>query len=180
MKLVLVFLLLCVTELGFASEAPSTVHAMVAAGSELRPAKDVNGDFNNQTLQNYAFGLGYQSFVFIFETAKYTTWTGNNTLSVSTTYQNYMLWGNWRFDQWKMISPYLAAGVGAYNKSVSTVLSGISRDDKSPEKFLSGVGFGLSLDVPVLWLSVEARAFLGDQLDSQPTLGAMARIGLWF
>lgn len=163
-----------------ATETPSQINFMVAAGSELRPYKDVNGDFNNQTLQNYAFGLGVEAFVFIFETAQYSTKSGNSTLNVETKFQDYMLWGNYRAMKWGVFVPFLAAGIGGYNQSVTTTLSGNSRIDNSPNKLLTGVGFGLSLDVSILWASVEARAFFGDELDSQPTLGGLARIGLWF
>jgi hypothetical protein len=173
-------ILLLFSQAAVAADSASQINFLLAVGSELRPYKDVNGDFNNQTLSNYALGLGVDAFVFIFETAQYSTKSGNSTLSVETKFQDYMLWGNYRAMKWRVFAPFLAAGIGSYNQSVTTTLSGNSKIDNSPNKLLTGIGFGLSFDVSVLWASVEARAFFGDELDSQPTLGALARIGLWF
>ena len=82
--------------------------------------------------------------------------------------------------KWTTLVPFIAVGIGGYSQSVTTTLSGISRNDNSPNKLLTGVGFGLQIETPVIYSSLEARAFFGDELDSQPTLGAAFRIGLWF
>ncbi len=156
------------------------VRLMLSYGSELRPEQDVDSNFKDQVMENFSLGVGYQSFVFIFERAEFSQTTGNAALRLESRLEDDMLWAQYRAFSWHRIVPFVAAGAGIYKESVTTSLLGSSRTDQSDAKFLGGVSFGLSTDLPLLWLSVEARILGGDDLPQQLSLGALARIGVWF
>lgn len=163
-----------------AQEAASTVRFMLSAGSEVRSSKDVHRHYSEQALSNFAIGTGYQNFLFTLEKSQHDEFSGNSSLNVSSAYQNYLLWAQWRgIQKWKL-APYMGAGVGAYQQTVETNLMGSVSSNSSDYKFLSGVSLGLSADIPYLWLSIETRLLFGDELDPQPTLSGLARIGIWF
>lgn len=176
-RLFSVFLLICSVQ--FAA-AQTPVRTLIAVGSEFRPEKDTNNNYVHQTLGNFALGAGFGQYLFVLERAGFEESSGNSTLSVTRKFENTLLWGTWRAEPWTRIVPYLGAGLGAYSETVSTRFFGSTTSDESSRHFLSGAAFGFSVDMPVLWFSVEGRLLFGDQLDMQPTISGMARIGLWF
>jgi hypothetical protein len=155
--------------------------ALALVGAELRGERDVNDNYAGITFANLALGGRYQQWFFLVEEAQQSQSTGNATLSVKKEVQDILGWVNWTTDSsWHHLAPLLGAGLGAYQIKVTTTLAGTATKDTTPWKLLGGVSAGLRLDLPVLWLSVEARLLAGDDLDPQPTLGGLARIGLWF
>ena len=72
------------------SSKPQPITMMLAYGSELRPEKDVEANFQDHILTNYAVGFGFDQFVFIFESARFQEASGNATLNVQRTLQDYM------------------------------------------------------------------------------------------
>ena len=159
---------------------PRTVHAMLAYGSELRPEKNIDGDYEEHVLTNYALGVGYRQYIFILEKAEFKESSGNTTLNLERTLQDYLLWGQYRALTWNHLAPFMGLGLGTYKETIKTNFMGSSRTDESANKFLGGLSFGVSLDVPVLWFSLEARFLFGDELERQPTLGGLARVGIQF
>lgn len=165
---------------GWEYPRPARIHLMLAYGSELRPEKDVDANFQEHILTNFAVGYGFDQYVFILESAQFQEASGNATLRVERTLQDYMLWGQYRAIAWNRLVPFLGLGAGVYQETVVTNLLGLSTTDKTPNKFLSGVSFGFGTELPVVWFSLEARVLFGDELDRNPTLGGLARIGLHF
>lgn len=159
---------------------PRAVRAMLAYGAELRPEKDTNSDLTPRNMTNYAIGAGYQSWFAIFEKATFTETSGNATLNVKRNLEDLMLWGQYRIVSWKYMAPYIGMGAGYYKDKVQTSLLGLATENESKNKFLMGGNVGLSLDVPVVWVSVEARVLFGEDLDRQPTIGGLVRAGVYF
>jgi hypothetical protein len=155
-------------------------HYLLAYGSDYRPDKSVSDLETDYFLQNYAIGLGFDKFVFILEESQRNESSGNSTLNVAYQMRDYLLWVQKRVLTTRYFAPFLTGGIGAYKEATVTKLSGISTSDESRLKLLTGVGLGIALDIPYLWFSMEARALFGDELDQQPTLSALVRIGLWF
>ncbi len=162
------------------SESVRPVKAMIAYGSEMRPEKDVDGNQATHNLKNYSFGAGFGSWLAVFERASFEESSGNSTLNLKRTLEDSMLWGQYRAFSWNHTVPYVGAGAGFYKDKVDTTLGGVTSTNESKNKLLMGGCFGLSLDVPYLWLSAEARLLFGDELDRQPTLGALVKIGVYF
>jgi len=156
------------------------VQALLAYGSEFRPEKDVEGNMDTHTLTNYAFGAGYKSWLVVFEKATFEESSGNTTLNVKRTLEDMMLWGHLRVMSWNYLVPYLGLGAGFYKDKVDTTLLGMTSTNESKNKLLMGGNFGISLDVPYVWLSMEARILFGDELDRQPIIGGLLRAGVYF
>ncbi len=161
-------------------DKPQPIHFMLAYGSELRPEKDIDSNYKEHFLTNYALGFGYEQFVFVFEKAEFKETSGNATLNLERTLEDYLLWAQYRSMTWNRLVPFLGVGLGTYKETVVTQFAGASTTDSTPSKFLSGLAFGVGLDIPVLWFSLEARFLFGDELERQPTLGGLARIGVHF
>ncbi|MEZ0392342.1 MAG: hypothetical protein ACAH59_09015 [Pseudobdellovibrionaceae bacterium] len=165
---------------GFSLWAQSP-HLMLAAGPEWRPEKDLENKTSIHTLSNYALGAGFRDYLFILEKSSFEESSGNAALNVERRLESIMLWGEWRAPAWKAFVPYLGGGLGAYQEIVKTNLPPApSTTRETSHKMLTGLNFGLQLEIPILWLSLEGRLLFGDELDPQPTLGALARVGLWF
>jgi hypothetical protein len=161
-------------------QAPRTVRAMLSYGSELRTEKDIDSNLTPKNLTNYAVGVGYKSWLAIFEKASFEESSGNATLNLKRTLDDMMLWGQYRITSWKYMAPYVGLGAGYYKNKVETSLMGDTTTNSSKNRFLTGGNIGLSLDVPYVWLSVEARMLFGEDLDRQPTMGGLFRAGLYF
>lgn len=159
---------------------PTPVGFLFAFGLELRPEMDVESNFQNHYLKNYALGYGFGQYVFLFEAAQFQEEAGNATLRVDRTLQDYMLWGQYRDMSWHHLVPFLGLGAGVYQETIVTHLYSESTTDAGPNKFLTGVSLGVGTDLPTLWLSVEVRLLFGDELDRNPTVGGLTRIGLHF
>lgn len=155
--------------------------AMILAGAELRGERDVNANYAGLTYQNLAAGVRYRQWNFLVESDNFSQTSGNATLSVEKKVQDILGWVYWESEQsWHRLSPMMGAGMGAYQIKVNTTLSGAETADSSTWKMMGGASAGFKLDLPVLWVSVEARLLVGDEFDPQPTLSGLARLGLWF
>lgn len=159
---------------------PKPAGILFAYGTELRPEMDVDSNFQNHYLKNYALGYGFGQYVLIVESAQFQESAGNSTLSVERTFQDYMIWGQYRDLVWHRLVPFLGAGAGIYQETIVTKFYSQPTTDAGPNKFLGGVSFGVTTDLPLIWLSIEARILFGDELDRNPTVGGLARIGLHF
>lgn len=150
-------------------------------GQEARPEKDAEGHFEIHTLTNLAFGMGFENYLILVERAYFQEASGNNTLRVTRDLEDYLLWAHWRAEEWYRMVPYVGLGLGAYKERVTTELAAAnSTTRESDYKFLSGGNFGFQIALPIVWISLEGRLLFGDELDQQPTLGALMRFGIWF
>lgn len=164
----------------FETSAPKSVGFLLAFGSELRPEKDINGNYQEHALTNYALGFGFDQFVVILEKAEFKESSGNSTLNIERTLEDYLLWGQYRALSWNRLVPFMGLGLGSYKETVVTRFAGAATTDSTPNRALTGLSFGLGIDVPLLWFSLEGRILFGDQLERQPTLGGLARVGFHF
>lgn len=177
----LIFILMLIFAINaLAVSSPRPVQALLAMGSEFRQEKDIDSNLATRSLTNYMVGAGYRSWIGFLERASFQEISGNPTLNVKRSMEDIMLWGQYRALSWNYLVPFFGAGVGYYKEKVDTTLMGTTTGNESKNKFLTGGSFGLSLDIPVAWLSVEGRLLFGDELDRQPTVGALLRAGIYF
>lgn len=179
-----IFIFLFVITLGFsvfASDEQAPVRAFLAYGSEYRPERDLENRYVGHSLVNYSLGTQYKEFLVLLETAQFKEESGNATLNVTRVLEDTMIWVQHEREAWKKLIPYLGMGVGAYREIVTTNLAGANSATRATNyKAIGGFNFGLRLDVPWVWLSAEARLLVGEELDQQPTLGALFRAGIHF
>lgn len=167
--------------LSFASSERPALRALISYGTEFRAERDLENRVVGHQLQNYALGTGYQDFIFILEHITFKESSGNSTLFIERSLENTLLWAQWQSQTWMRLVPYLGGGLGAYQEKVTTTFADVSSSTRaSNPKLLTGFNFGVRLDIPLLWLSFETRLLFGDELDQQPTTGALLRLGLYF
>lgn len=163
-----------------AQEEPRSVRGLLALGSEHRPLRNVEGHFEDRVLTNYALGAGHGNFIYLFERSLFKEKSGNSSLSVHSEFESLMAWMSWRARKFGSFSPFVSGGAGAFRTTAETSLLGSVSKNESLWKFTSGASLGLSLDVPILWVSIEARLLFADEPVSRLTLGGLARVGIWF
>jgi hypothetical protein len=178
--ILILMIIFAINAIARAEESARPVKAMLAYGSELRPEKDVDGNPASHNLTNLSFGAGFGTWLVIFERAIFEETSGNTTLNLKRKFEDSLIWAHYRSEPWNHLIPFIGAGAGYYKNTVDTTLSGITTTNESKNKLLGGGCFGVSLDVPYLWLSAEARLLFGDELDRQPTIGGLLRIGAYF
>jgi len=165
----------------FAEETRKPVQVLISYGSEYRPERDLENQFVGHNLTNYALGTGHENYVFILERAVYKESSGNATLNVERVLEDTLFWAHRESETWNLLVPFFGGGIGAYQEKITTNLLGADSSTRSSNyKLLGGLNFGIRFDIPVLWLSLEARLLFGDQLDQQPTTGGVIRLGLHF
>jgi hypothetical protein len=178
--ILILMIIFAINAIARAEAAPRPVQAMLAYGSEVRPEKDVDGNQASHNLTNLSFGAGFGTWLAMFERATYEESSGNATLNLKRKFEDSLIWIHYRTASWNYMIPYLGAGTGFYKNTVDTTLGGITTSNESKNKLIGGGCFGVSLDVPYLWLSAEARLLFGDELDRQPTIGGLVRMGAYF
>ncbi len=180
MRALILILMIIFTINAFALETPKTVKAILAYGGEFRSDKNIQGDATSQNFTNFAVGGGYGKWIGLIERASFEEVSGNASLNLKRSYEDIMLWGHYRPVSWNRIAPFVGGGAGFYKEKVDTSLVGTTTSNSSKNKLLAGGSFGLSLDIPIAWLSVEGRLLFGEELERQPTLGALLRAGVYF
>lgn len=68
---------------------------MVNAGAESRLERNQEQNIVDRQLRSYAAGVGYSDFVFSLEYSSFKETTGQSSLIVDRTVENYILWGTW-------------------------------------------------------------------------------------
>lgn len=158
----------------------SDYHFLLAFGSQYRPERDVNKDFAQHFYSQMALGAGFNRWMFVFERADFSESSGNATLNVERTYHDYLLWAQYSVYEYSILNAFAGGGAGVYQEKVTTNFAGQSSSGKTSYKLLTSAALGLRANVSVLFASLEARIFLGDELDQQPGFGAVLRAGVWF
>lgn len=209
-KLSLLFLLGQISTAALANEAVSVadkpfvessavnnlkpVHLLVTYGSETRAEKNSNNQWQQPSYNNYSlavsgFGESSKNWLFSAEKSEFEEHSGTNVLSVQRTFEDYLLFvdyrssytlsGSQRASWWQQLYPFMGFGAGAYRQTVETSFVGQRKMDETDFRFLSAVHLGLTWQLPLLWLSAEGRVLFGDEMQQQPTLGALFRVGFW-
>jgi hypothetical protein len=189
--LLLAGMILLLSPLTFAQDLMPEAHSptkqsdwggSLSVASEIRSVQDTLGRESTLNFFDIAGGVRYRDWNFLLEYGvSETQQSGNMTLSVQSKTQDVLGWGYWTAPlEWAHLSPLLGGGVGVYQTKVTTTLSGVPTEDQSPWKLLGGASVGFKVNLPVVWLSLEGRLLFGDELDPQPTLTGLARLGLSF
>ncbi len=170
----------------FEGQSNSTVSAeknrkfLLSTGTEGRLDQSLEKENSVQRFSNDSLGIQMGSTQIILENSQFEEVSGNATLSVRRRFQDYMTWLSYNpsISSWSSI--FAGGGLGAYQNSVDTSLSGTMRTNNSSWKALAGLNFGITAYVSIVFASLEMRAFLGDELDRQPQIAGVARVGLRF
>ena len=175
-------LLLIILGLGSPSLAAtkSPYHFVFAYGSEYRPERDVENNFAQHFYSNYAIGVGKDRITLLLEKADFSETSGNATLNLKRTSQDYLLWGQYSVYSQGLVNAYGGVSVGAYQESVTTHFQGQSTQNSAKYKFMTALALGGRLNVSVFFASIEARVLFGDELSGQPLFGGLLRGGVWF
>lgn len=162
------------------STTESQYHFMLGYGSEYRPERDVEKNYSQHYFTNYAAGIGKGHWTFIFEKSQFKESSGNSTLNLERSYQDYLLIARYYAYSAGVFSAFGNVGVGAYQESVTTNFSGQSITSNGKHKLLTTGGMGIQANLSIFFTSLEARLLFGDELDQQASLSGIARLGLWF
>ena len=84
-------------------------------------------------------------------------------------------------ESWDIFRPYFSVGLGAYQDTITTVFMSSSTQDTSRlyGSGFGGVGLRMENMLPV-FITFEARLLFGENLDPQPNISAMAKLGWIF
>jgi hypothetical protein len=147
---------------------------------------------NSQTLVdrqplNIAVAYQHKKISLLMEYSRFEENTGNATSSIERTHQDLSLWFRHHFletqSQSMTFSLFGGAGAGTFDEEVKTTLMGASRLDKSPARFVAGLGVGGDLEVAVaksvdFVVAVEGRTLLASEYDPNPVWSAVLRLGI--
>jgi hypothetical protein len=150
-------------------------------GPEARYERDSTQQLVFRSPFNFGLGLRKGRASLAAEYTKFTESSGNNTLSIDRTHEEYVLWGNYSFADFDIISFYASLGLGAYQESVTTILMGSSATDNGNMTFMGGTGVGGKLLLAQhFMISLEGRVLAGQNFDPNPQLGILLRFGAEF
>lgn len=153
---------------------------MINAGAESRLERNQEQNIVDRQLRSYAAGIGYSDFVFSMEYSSFKETTGQSSLIVDRTVENYILWGTWGAGEWLSMIPYLGAGIGQSIETVDTTLLNTKSRDKGKPQWTGGGCLGLRANMPYLWVTLEARVLAAERWDPNPTAGFAGRVGFYF
>lgn len=180
MRYVILFLIFVFAVNALAQENTSQYQYMFFAGLEGRVEENIQKDVVIHNLYNYSLGIGLDQYRVLLERATFSENTGNATLHVKRNLEDYLLWGHYIAFSANYLEPFIGLGIGAYKNSVDTSLAGSTTTNSSNFKLLGGASFGVGLHYKVVFLSLEARLLFGDELDRQPSLGSLFKLGFIF
>lgn len=198
MKLIYFLLTIVMAIPGYAQEPKLSPAKMATAKSEmqlymvnpeLRYERGNSQDLVDRKPMNLAFAYKYKKISILAEYSRFMENTGNVTSSIERTHQDFSLWFRHHFLETKsrkmIFSLFGDAGVGAFDEEVKTTLMGDSRTDKSPAKFMTGLGVGGDLAVNLtegfdFIVAVEGRTLLASEFDPNPVWSALLRLGFSF
>lgn len=180
MRYLILFLIFVFTLNALAQESTSQYQYMFFVGVESRMEENIQKDIVVHNLSNYSLGIGFDQYRVLLERATFSESTGNATLHVKRNLEDYLLWGHYIAFSANYIEPFMGLGIGAYKNSVDTTLAGSTTTNSSSFKLLGGASFGVGLHYKIIFSSLEARLLFGDELDRQPTLGSLFKLGFIF
>lgn len=155
-------------------------HFLIGAGAEYRPERDSEKNYTRNYYSNYVVGAGIDRFMVILEKSEFSETSGNATLNLQRSFQDYLLWGQYSVATLGVFKSYAGLGVGTYKESVTTNFANQSSSSSSKNKLLTAGSLGLRVEAVVFFVDIEARLLFGDELDQQGTMSGVGRIGLRF
>ncbi|HEY8269761.1 MAG TPA: hypothetical protein VIG33_02655, partial [Pseudobdellovibrionaceae bacterium] len=149
---------------------------------EFRYERDASQQTVDRRPKNFAIGAGTVASTILFEYSAFNENTGNKTLSLARTHQEYSFWWKEKFMNLEFLDAFFSGGVGGYEEKVTTTLSGAgSATDSSGLQALAGASVGLqSLMFNYVLVSIEGRLIAGKNFDPNPQGGILLRLGAEF
>jgi hypothetical protein len=157
---------------------------------EFRYERSSDLDLGYVSYIGYGLGLRHQNFAVLLETTRTTTSSGNQALSIDREHRDWLLTGRYFF--WNRVFGsgtvgfFAAGGVGFYNETVRTTLTGnVTQDNGNREvEAIAGLGTEATF-APVLGdfgftVGTEFRILASKNFDPNPVPVGLARFGVSF
>ncbi|MBX2994388.1 MAG: outer membrane beta-barrel protein [Bdellovibrionaceae bacterium] len=152
--------------------------AVFMLGYDVRFERNQEQEIRQRPMMNIAGGMEWSPWMGLLEYTSFKEATADGSVSIDRKVETLYAWAYWQPTEFNLITPFLGGGVGAMKTQVTTNLGGASDEDSSPWQ----MGLGASLGVRFwprshLWLSAEGRVYKSQQLDPDPMLGGLVRLG---
>lgn len=190
--LVAVMVLLSTTVAVAASEAAGSAAAkepvspwhfdIFPLNGELRYERDPAQQMVDRRPLNLAFGVRKSATTVLFEYSRFSETTGNDTLSLDRTHEEYVFWWKQNLLTYEVVDFFITGGAGVYNETVKTNLAGAeSSTDSSGLQIMGGASGGLqTLIAHYVLVSFEGRLIAGKNFDPNPQPSLLLRVGVEF
>lgn len=160
-------------------ESTSKWSSVMTLGMDLRAERDQEQSTLPRIWPSIALGLGWKPWMGLLEYSTFTESSGNATLNIERKVETLLLWGQWsvREENW-VIEPYFGLGLGGYRTSAELDLYGqrVGANSQWIEHAAGAMGLRWTSVSPV-YASIEGRVHMNRELDPNPTLSALLRIG---
>lgn len=151
---------------------------VMTIGVDMRAERDQQQTTLPRTWPTLSLGVGLKPWMGLIEYASFTENSGNETLNVDRKAETLLLWGQWTAEDSWAIQPYMGLGLGGYRTSADMNLYSerVSAQGKWIEHAAAAVGLRWASITP-LYISTEGRVHMNRQLDPNPTLSLVFKIG---
>lgn len=192
MRLILLFAFSVLASLcSFLNEARADVVRGYFLNSEMRYERASNQDIVNRNPVNYAISYQRARFSVQLENVYFTETSGNASAAVERQHEEYVAWFRMHALAWTFgasnhtLQLYGGFAAGAYQETVTTVLTGTPRKDAGRWTFMTGASAGAEYSAKITqkFLAVaaaEGRGFTGGDMDPNPMWSAVFRLGVGF
>jgi hypothetical protein len=143
-------------------------------------------DATQQMVDRHPFGLAVGvrkgPSTVLFEYSKFDEKTGNATLSLNRSHEEFLFWWKQNIMNFEMLDFFVSGGAGAYTEKVVTTLAGSgSSEDSTGLQVMGGISAGAqSLLFRYVLVSFEGRLMAGKNFDPNPQPGMLLRLGVEF
>jgi len=149
---------------------------------ELRYERDATQQLVDRRPLNLALGVRKGPSTVLFEYSRFNETTGNATLSVDRTHEEFLFWWKQNILNFEMLDFFLAGGLGAYDEKVKTTFEGVGETtDSTGMQIMGGGSAGVQ---SLLWryvlVSFEGRLMAGKNFDPNPQPSLLLRLGVEF
>jgi opacity protein-like surface antigen len=147
-------------------------------GYDVRFERNQEQQTKDRSMLNYAGGIEWSPWIALLEYASFKEGTADGSVSVDRKVDTLFAWAYWQPTDLDLVAPFLGGGLGMIKTSVETGLASDSQTDQSPWQTGVGASFGIRFwPRSHVWLSAEGRLYKSPQLDPDPTLGGLIRLG---
>ncbi len=155
---------------------------LLPLNGEYRYERDSSQQTVDRSPISLAAGARKGTSTILFEYSAFTEKTGNSTLSIDRSHQEYSFWLKENFMSFESVDFFIGGGLGAYEEKVTTTLAGSgSATDTSGLQIMGGTCAGVrTLVFRYVLLSFEGRLIAGKSFDPNPQVSLLARLGVEF
>lgn len=157
---------------------------------EMRFEYDSNKEFIDRKPLNLALVYGQAKYSVALEYARFSESSGNVSSHLERTHQDAVVWARYHVVPSYTLSEnsslilYAGAGIGAYEESVETTLSGVSRTDGSAAKLLTGLSGGAQAKYLMQSFGavagLETRGLFASDFSPNPVVSFVLHLGVFF